>query len=74
MINWHLFSLQSRYILHQANGHRVMTVSPRYDQYKDAWDTDVIVEVYIFHSAYTYTLIRFHFFRFQEILLKNIQN
>ncbi|KAE7999290.1 hypothetical protein FH972_003737 [Carpinus fangiana] len=28
-----------------ANGHRVMTVSPRYDQYKDAWDTDVIVEL-----------------------------
>lgn len=28
-----------------ANGHRVMTVSPRYDQYKDAWDTCVIVEV-----------------------------
>lgn len=29
----------------QANGHRVMTVSPRYDQYKDAWDTSVLVEV-----------------------------
>ncbi|KAJ1408359.1 Starch synthase, catalytic domain [Sesbania bispinosa] len=28
-----------------ANGHRVMTIAPRYDQYKDAWDTDVIVEV-----------------------------
>ncbi|XP_051115414.1 granule-bound starch synthase 1, chloroplastic/amyloplastic-like [Andrographis paniculata] len=28
-----------------ANGHRVMTVSPRYDQYKDAWDTGVVVEV-----------------------------
>ncbi|KAA8533534.1 hypothetical protein F0562_031032 [Nyssa sinensis] len=28
-----------------ANGHRVMTVSPRYDQYKDAWDTDVLVEI-----------------------------
>ncbi|XP_072986292.1 granule-bound starch synthase 1b, chloroplastic/amyloplastic-like [Typha latifolia] len=27
-----------------ANGHRVMTVSPRYDQYKDAWDTNVLVE------------------------------
>ncbi|KAL2325260.1 hypothetical protein Fmac_024318 [Flemingia macrophylla] len=26
-------------------GHRVMTVSPRYDQYKDAWDTSVLVEV-----------------------------
>ncbi|KAG8476428.1 hypothetical protein CXB51_033336 [Gossypium anomalum] len=28
-----------------ANGHRVMTVSPRYDQYMDAWDTSVLVEV-----------------------------
>ncbi|KAL8111195.1 hypothetical protein AgCh_019057 [Apium graveolens] len=28
-----------------ANGHRVMTVSPRYDQYKDAWDTQVVVEL-----------------------------
>lgn len=28
-----------------ANGHRVMTVSPRYDQYKDAWDTGVVLEV-----------------------------
>ncbi|RDY14305.1 hypothetical protein CR513_00645 [Mucuna pruriens] len=30
-----------------GNGHRVMTVSPRYDQYKDAWDTNVLVEVKI---------------------------
>ncbi|KAB1220008.1 Granule-bound starch synthase 1, chloroplastic/amyloplastic [Morella rubra] len=28
-----------------ANGHRVMTVSPRYDQYKDAWDTEVTIEL-----------------------------
>ncbi|CAA0843229.1 Granule-bound starch synthase 1-chloroplastic/amyloplastic [Striga hermonthica] len=28
-----------------AYGHRVMTVSPRYDQYKDAWDTCVHVEI-----------------------------
>ncbi|XVF10285.1 hypothetical protein REPUB_Repub07fG0169600 [Reevesia pubescens] len=28
-----------------AKGHRVMTVSPRYDQYKDAWDTTVSVEL-----------------------------
>ncbi|KAI5422161.1 granule-bound starch synthase 1, chloroplastic/amyloplastic [Lathyrus oleraceus] len=28
-----------------ANGHRVMTVTPRYDQYKDAWDTNVTIEV-----------------------------
>nr|AJA91185.1 granule-bound starch synthase [Codonopsis pilosula] len=30
-----------------ANGHRVMTVSPRYDQYKDAWDTNVVVEIQV---------------------------
>ncbi|XP_057969694.1 granule-bound starch synthase 1, chloroplastic/amyloplastic [Malania oleifera] len=28
-----------------ANGHRVMTVSPRYDQYRDCWDTNVAVEI-----------------------------
>lgn len=28
-----------------ASGHRVMTVSPRYDQYKDAWDTDVVLPI-----------------------------
>ncbi|KAL3499113.1 hypothetical protein ACH5RR_041845 [Cinchona calisaya] len=28
-----------------AFGHRVMTVSPRYDQYKDCWDTSVLVEI-----------------------------
>ncbi|KAI4355306.1 hypothetical protein L6164_004094 [Bauhinia variegata] len=28
-----------------ANGHRVMTIAPRYDQYRDAWDTGVITEV-----------------------------
>lgn len=33
----------------QANGHRVMTIAPRYDQYKDAWDTDVVIEVYQVH-------------------------
>lgn len=33
-------------ILFQARGHRVMTVSPRYDQYKDAWDTSVVVQVF----------------------------
>ncbi|KAG4379623.1 hypothetical protein GLYMA_16G018500v4 [Glycine max] len=26
-------------------GHRVMTIVPRYDQYKDAWDTGVVIEV-----------------------------
>ncbi|KAJ8764944.1 hypothetical protein K2173_010409 [Erythroxylum novogranatense] len=30
-----------------ARGHRVMTVSPRYDQYKDAWDTSVFVEIQV---------------------------
>ncbi|GAU33607.1 hypothetical protein TSUD_359870 [Trifolium subterraneum] len=29
-----------------ANGHRVMTIAPRYDQYKDAWDTSVSIEVW----------------------------
>lgn len=28
-----------------ARGHRVMTVSPRYDQYKDSWDTNVVVDI-----------------------------
>ncbi|KAF3789416.1 Granule-bound starch synthase 1 [Nymphaea thermarum] len=28
-----------------ARGHRVMTISPRYDQYNDAWDTNVLVQV-----------------------------
>ncbi|XP_031496814.1 granule-bound starch synthase 1b, chloroplastic/amyloplastic-like [Nymphaea colorata] len=28
-----------------ARGHRVMTISPRYDQYSDAWDTNVLVQV-----------------------------
>lgn len=37
-----------------ANGHRVMTVSPRYDQYKDAWDTSVTVEVSYFHSCFLF--------------------
>ncbi|KAL6006528.1 hypothetical protein ACLOJK_032021 [Asimina triloba] len=30
-----------------ANGHRVMTISPPYDQYKDSWDTSVVVELNI---------------------------
>ncbi|KAF6176872.1 hypothetical protein GIB67_026559 [Kingdonia uniflora] len=29
----------------KTNGHRVITVSPRYNQYKDAWDTNVSVEI-----------------------------
>ncbi|PKI64385.1 hypothetical protein CRG98_015245 [Punica granatum] len=30
-----------------ARGHRVMTITPRYDQYKDAWDTCVLVDVMV---------------------------
>lgn len=30
-----------------ARGHRVMTVAPRYDQYKDGWDTNVTIEVQV---------------------------
>ncbi|KAK4769202.1 hypothetical protein SAY86_027352 [Trapa natans] len=30
-----------------ARGHRVMTVSPRYDQYRDAWDTCVLVDIQV---------------------------
>lgn len=26
-------------------GHRVFTIAPRYDQYSDAWDTTVTVNV-----------------------------
>ncbi|GFR42632.1 hypothetical protein Agub_g3568 [Astrephomene gubernaculifera] len=26
-------------------GHRVMTIAPRYDQYADAWDTSVVIDV-----------------------------
>lgn len=30
-----------------ANGHRIMTITPRYDQYKDGWDTGVLLELKI---------------------------
>ncbi|KAL5551497.1 hypothetical protein UlMin_001673 [Ulmus minor] len=36
-----------------ANGHRVMTISPRYDQYKDAWDTSVSVDIKVGDSIET---------------------
>ncbi|MQM01054.1 hypothetical protein Taro_033806 [Colocasia esculenta] len=36
-----------------ALGHRVMTVSPRYDQYKDAWDTGVLLEIKVADTVYT---------------------
>lgn len=37
-------------------GHKVMTIAPRYDQYKDAWDTSVVInvmgeDVRFFHTA-----------------------
>lgn len=36
-----------------------MTIAPRYDQYKDAWDTNVLVEVlYIFN--FSVFLFRLH--------------
>ncbi|GAY57167.1 hypothetical protein CUMW_177330 [Citrus unshiu] len=36
-----------------ARGHRVMSVAPRYDQYKDAWDTSVLAEVKVGDSIET---------------------
>lgn len=30
-----------------AMGHRVMTIAPRYDQYKDGWDTNVVIRVQV---------------------------
>ncbi|KAG8069500.1 hypothetical protein GUJ93_ZPchr0006g41416 [Zizania palustris] len=39
-----------------ANGHRVMVISPRYDQYKDAWDTSVVAEIKV---GDTYERVRF---------------
>ncbi|KAL2653288.1 hypothetical protein R1flu_021416 [Riccia fluitans] len=44
-----------------ARGHRVMTISPRYDQYKDAWDTDTTVEVKVGDNLETVRL--FHTFK-----------
>ncbi|XP_043687732.1 granule-bound starch synthase 1, chloroplastic/amyloplastic-like [Telopea speciosissima] len=44
-----------------ANGHRVMTVSPRYDQYKDAWDTEVKVEIKV--GDITETVRFFHCYK-----------
>nr|ABU98332.1 granule-bound starch synthase I [Microlaena stipoides] len=39
-----------------ANGHRVMVISPRYDQYNDAWDTSVVAEIKV---ADRYERVRF---------------
>ncbi|XP_022762172.1 granule-bound starch synthase 1, chloroplastic/amyloplastic-like [Durio zibethinus] len=44
-----------------AKGHRVMTVSPRYDQYKDAWDTSVLVELKVGDKIVTVRL--FHCYK-----------
>ncbi|KAM2508027.1 hypothetical protein FF1_030208 [Malus domestica] len=41
-----------------ANGHRAMTISPRYDQYKDAWDTEVTVQLKVGDKTET---VRFFF-------------
>ncbi|XP_006343762.1 granule-bound starch synthase 1, chloroplastic/amyloplastic isoform X1 [Solanum tuberosum] len=43
-----------------ARGHRVMTISPRYDQYKDAWDTSVAVEVHL-PILIRYNIVPLHF-------------
>jgi len=39
-----------------AQGHRVMSIAPRYDQYYDAWDTDFTCEVPLGEST---TTVRF---------------
>lgn len=44
-----------------ARGHRVMTVSPRYDQYKDSWDTNVSVDVKV--GDRTETVRFFHVYK-----------
>lgn len=41
-------------LLLQAIGHRVMTICPRYDQYKDAWDTEVLAKVKFSDCSYLY--------------------
>ncbi|THU63785.1 hypothetical protein C4D60_Mb01t19500 [Musa balbisiana] len=42
------------------NGHRVMTVAPRYDQYKDAWDTGIVVELKVGGSIETVHFFHCH--------------
>eukprot|EP00850_Spirogloea_muscicola_P007942 SM000041S15501 [mRNA] locus=s41:446932:451623:- [translate_table: standard] len=44
-----------------ARGHRVMTISPRYDQYKDAWDTDVTADLKV--GDRTETVRYFHCYK-----------
>jgi granule-bound starch synthase len=43
-----------------ARGHRVMTVSPRYDQYKDAWDTNTPLEITIGNRTETVNFFHTH--------------
>ncbi|CAA6655880.1 unnamed protein product [Spirodela intermedia] len=42
------------------NGNRVMTVSPRYDQYKEAWDTSVLLELKVADKVYTVRFFHCH--------------
>jgi granule-bound starch synthase len=57
-------------------GHRVMTIAPRYDQYKDTWDTNVLVEVYFLiefflHISLQLTFTRYwHYSRLTAVLFK----
>ncbi|ERN00416.1 hypothetical protein AMTRI_Chr09g38440 [Amborella trichopoda] len=44
-----------------ANGHRVMAIAPRYDQYKDSWDTNVSVTLKI--GDQTFTIRYFHCYK-----------
>ncbi|KNA20792.1 hypothetical protein SOVF_048850 [Spinacia oleracea] len=41
-------------------GHRVMTIVPRYDQYKDAWDTSVLVELKVGDTLFTVRFFHCH--------------
>lgn len=43
-----------------AIGHRVMTISPRYDQYKDAWDTGIILEIQVGDKVLTVRFFHCH--------------
>ncbi|CAI0408920.1 unnamed protein product [Linum tenue] len=43
-----------------ARGHRVMTVCPRYDQYKDAWDTCVFVAIQVGDKVETVRFFHCH--------------
>jgi len=47
-------------IVVQARGHRVMTISPRFDQYRDAWDTCLSAQV-ICHSFAMFKRLHLYF-------------